>query len=185
MNSFLLGFVWKGKVPMETKNYGKRAVDFLIEECLAEVSAGVARDGPVQCDVAEMNALKDAIRLRVHSHAVSPFSPDMIASDRELVNAMTDAKVRLGRLRGKRDVLETRLLSTCEQTAQMPAPRKSVAGMIAGAVGVFTLCFSPTIAGVFFSGVDDHVLAWAVSAVIGAAVGGFLTLMLLNFEEEE
>jgi hypothetical protein len=170
---------------MKTTTPRKRQVDLLVEASLEEINASIIRNGPVVCDLAEMNALKEAMKARIRSQPVLTFEPETIASDRELAGGLAVAKEHLGRLRGRRDVLVTRLLSAREQTAQVPAPRKSLAGIIAAAIGVFTLCFGPTIAGVFFSGLEDHLLAWAVSAVIAAAVGGFLTLMLLNFDEEE
>jgi hypothetical protein len=114
---------------------------------------------------------------------VAPFDPQAIASDRELASRLKDSTERLGRLRDKRDVLETRLTNAREQTERMPAPSRSMASVLATGTGVFTLCFAPTIYSVFFAGMDDALLAWVISVAIGAAVGGFLCLLLLNSEE--
>jgi hypothetical protein len=169
---------------MSILNGNKPSAAFLIDTIAAEIADRIRRSGVVRCDLEEMNAVKEAARGRAYSSAVLPFDPKTIASDRELAEALAAGKDRVHWLRAKRDVVETRLINAREQTARMPAPRTSLASLIVSGTGVFTLCFSPTIYGVFFAGMEDAVLAWVLSVVIGGAVGGFLSLLLLNSEEE-
>ena len=113
-----------------------------------------------------------------------PFNPNENVSDRETLDGLRTSKARFESLTNRRDVLDTRLSNAREQTSRIPAPRKSLILLLVAAMGMFALGFGPTIFTVFLSGVEDTLLAWGASLAIGAAAGGFLALLLLNFEEE-
>jgi hypothetical protein len=170
---------------METNNHQKPFAASLIDEMTAEVAAGIGRSGAIRCDPEELSALREAAKACIYARAMPSFNPNTIASDREIVEALNLAKERTARLIAKRDVLDTRLTNAREQTARMPAPSRSLAGIVATAIGVFTVCFAPTLYSAFLSGMEDALLAWVISIILGVAMGGFLTLLLLNFEEEQ
>ena len=159
---------------METYTFRKPPLASVVDESLAEISEVIRRSGSVRCDPEEMTATKEAIRARVRSHAMPLFNPEAIASDRTLADNAKESSERLVWLRSKRDVLETRLANAQEETEQMPAPCQSFTPIASTATGLFMLCFAPTIHSAFFAGLDDALLAWVISIVIGAAVGGFL-----------
>jgi hypothetical protein len=135
----------------------------------------------VRLDSDELSALKEGARARVATMAAAPFG-QRIDSDRELATNLKVAKERTDSLRTKRDVFETRLNNAREQTQHIPAPKNTPTGIVATAIGVFTLCFAPTIYAAFLAGMEDALLGWVISIILGAAMGGFLTLLLVSQE---
>jgi hypothetical protein len=146
----------------------------LLDEIRGAVFEQIRRTGTVRFDADELNALKEGARACVAAMAAPPFGQH-IDSDRELALNIKVAKERTESLRSKRDVLETRLNNAREQTQRIAAPKNTITGIVATAIGVFTLCFAPTIYSAFLAGMEDALLAWVVSILLGAAMGGFLT----------
>jgi len=154
-------------------------------EVVTETTQRVLKSGTVQCDVEELAALKRAASGRVQAAALAPYDPTRCHSDGELDRQIRSVIEITNRLSGRREVLETRLISAREQTGILPEPRRSLNGLRAAASGVFTLCFAPPIYTVFFADLDDPVLAWALALITGLCAGAFLTLLISNHEEEE
>ena len=120
----------------------------LIERIVAQTSEYVRRSGIVRVDPHELNALKEGAKARVYAMAALPFS-EAIASDRELSESIKTAKGSSDHLAAKCAVLETRLTNAREQTARLPEPRRSLAGIAMSGVGLFSIAFAPTIYSVF------------------------------------
>ena len=162
-------------------NFRKPFVASLIEELSGEVSEQIRRTGARRADAEERVALAEGAKARLAAMAAPPFGQH-VDSDRELAVNLKAAKERIESLRTKRDVVETRLNNSREQTQRIPAPKKTLTGIIVAAIGMFTFCFAPTVYSAFLSGMDDAVLGWVISIILGAAMGGFLTLLLVNQE---
>ena len=77
-------------------------------------------------------------------------------------------------------MLEARLTNAREQTARLPEPRQSLIGLSLSGIGLFSICFAPTVFSVFMSSIPDAPLAWLISLLIGAAIGVFLVQLLLQ-----
>ena len=157
--------------------------NLLIDQLDSQTVEHIYRSGIGRCDQEELKALREMGKARVRAAAVAPFG-DIQASDRELAFRIKESHASLGRLTERRLNFEARLNNAREHTALKPVPRRSLMGLGIAATGVFVLCFAPTINSTCFSGTEDSVLAWVFSIAIGAAMGGFLCMLLLNFEEE-
>ena len=154
----------------------------ILDELQRVTLEGTRSSGKVCCDADELSALREAARAHVLSMFTVSFG-DSLASDRDLVLQKDASQKAINSLVAKREVQWTRLTQLRESTQRIPAPRQSLAVLVAGAIGVLVICFAPTLYSVFFVGIDDSVIAWAISIGIGAAMGGFLCMLLLNFEE--
>jgi hypothetical protein len=150
----------------------------------ASIADAVRRSGAIECDAEELAALKSAARTTVLANVAPQFNPREIASDQEVADALRANKMRLDALTSRRDVLDARLTNAREQTARLPEPKRSLVLLLIVAMGIFALGFGPTVYSVFLAGIEDPLLAWSLALVIGAAAGGFLAMLLLNFEEE-
>jgi hypothetical protein len=154
----------------------------LISKILAngvELREFVRQCGTVRVDPSELNAHREAAKAEVHAFALKPFDEN-IASDHALIEDRETIKGEIKVDVAKCDVYETRLLSTMEQTARLPEPRRSLFGIALSATGLFSLCFAPTIFSVFMSGITDPPLAWLVAIIIAAGIGAFLVQVLLQ-----
>ena len=100
----------------------------LIDQMVTKTTEHVRRSGIVRVDPDELKALREGAKVRVYTMATLPFS-EAIASDRELSESIKTAKGNSDSLAGKCAVLETRLTNAREQTARVPAPRQSLAGI--------------------------------------------------------
>lgn len=151
----------------------------LIDQLVAQNIEHVRRSGIVRCDLDELKALREGAKARLSAMA-SPAYDEAIASDRALAENIRAAKGSIDNLAAKCAVLETRLTNAREQTARLPEPRRSLAGITLSGIGLFSICFAPTIYSVFMSSIEDAPLAWLIALLIGAAIGTFLALVLLQ-----
>lgn len=155
-----------------------------IEHMRAEVGDSVQRAGSVLCDEAELNAVREGARGRISLIASAPFDPSSIVSDRLLLTDYESTCERIDALCRIRATHDARLLSAREQTGKLQAPPSTHWSMGLASVGVFAVCFSPTIFAVFLSGVDDKLLAWFFALILGCSLGAFLCMILLPFGGE-
>ena len=153
-----------------------------IETGSAGIAEHVKQTGVMTVDEEELLALREGAGAKVAALAGPRFSEE-IASDCQLAGNLRNCEAQLESYRRNLAACEARLTSTREQVGKLLAP-SNIWGIGTAAVGVFTLCFAPTILSVFLAGMDDRVLAWAFSFWLGATVGSFLTMLLLPADGE-
>ncbi len=151
----------------------------LLDQMATQTIEHVRGSGIIRCDADELNARKQGAKARIYSMVLPPINEE-IGSDRERAESRDSAKSAIKSLTAKREVLETRLTNAREQTARMPEPSRSLARIAWSAIGLFIICFSPTLLSVFMSSIQDAPLAWLISIILGAAVGAFLVQILLQ-----
>ncbi len=156
-----------------------RRIAGLIDELGAHTAENVRHAGIVRCDPDELKALREGAKARVYALARRPYD-EAIASDRLLAENIKAAKGNFDTLLAKCAVWETRLTSAREQTARLPEPRRSLAGIAISGIGLFCICFAPTIYSAFMSSIQDAPLAWLISILIAIAAGAFLVQILLQ-----
>lgn len=150
----------------------------LIEQMIAKTVEHLRSGGINRCDLDELKARKEGVKAPLYAIAAPPFS-ETIASDHALAESLRAANRRAETAEARCTVLETRLMSSREQTARLPEPH-SITGMALSAVGLFSLCFGSIVNSVFMSSIQDAPLAWVISLLIGAAIGAFLCQAILQ-----
>ncbi len=158
---------------------GRPMVATEIDRIIANISESTARSGIVEFDFAESKALQEGAKAYVYLLKPPPIDESK-GSDKECREGIESAKSSIKILHAKCAVLEARLTNAREQTARLPEPRQSLMGLSLSGIGLFSICFAPTVFSVFMSSIPDAPLAWLVSLLIGAAIGVFLMQLLLQ-----
>lgn len=159
-------------------------VQLMSERMALQTRKSIRSSGQTACDIDEMSALQSRAQAMVRASAMPSFNPGASGSDEELFLQLKGSSERVVFLVAKREVLASRLLNLRERSDHPTRPARSQWLVKTCAISLFVLVVAPTVQRVFFDSVEDTLLAWLIALLIGAAVGAFICVVLLDVEEE-